>query len=230
MVSVARKEKLSVPPVPLHLLKTIAVRRIATYKAIVVIVSLSTALAVAASFVVTAMTETMIWAMESRVVDRQADSGRLAVAMVRRASRAAFLPWHVVSLAAAVVALSGIACVLSVNFVGRKKSLGILKTLGGTTRDLTRLLALEAAYTAAFGLPLGLLGGSVITTAYLGTQAVSPWCFVVSIVFGLLSLASGVYLPVRLVRNASCAQLLLNRSVYAFSNPSCAQCGLCGGF
>jgi ABC-type lipoprotein release transport system permease subunit len=229
MVAVERKARLSVPPVPLHLLRTIAVRRIATYKAIVVIVSISTALAVAASFTVTAMTETMIGRMESRVVE--GGGGReLGAEMVRRATRAAFLPWHVVSLAAAVVALSGIACVLSVNFVGRKKSLGILKTLGGTTRDLTRLLALEAAFMAAFGLPLGLLGGSAITGFYLGTQALSPWCFVVSIVFGVLSLASGVYLPVRLVRNASCAQLLLNRPVYAFSNPSCAQCGLCGGF
>ena len=110
MVAVERKARLSVPPVPLHLLRTIAVRRIATYKAIVVIVSISTALAVAASFTVTAMTETMIGRMESRVVE--GGGGReLGAEMVR--APGGLSSWHVVSLAAAVVALSGISCVLS---------------------------------------------------------------------------------------------------------------------
>jgi hypothetical protein len=295
MAGETRKERPRVPPVPLHLLKTIAVRRLRAYKAIAAIVSISMAVAIAASFIVTAMTETMVWRMESRVVDGIGDAGErhptgdtgegggigeagdvgeggdigevcnicerggtgeggwfgearivgeggdsgesgqksgreLGAAMIRQAARAAFLPRHVVSLAAAVVALSGISCVLSVSFVGRKKSLGILKTLGGTTRDLAGLMALETAFMGAFGIPIGLCCGSVITAVYLGTQALSPWCFVVSVVFGVLSLTFGVYLPVRLVRNASCAQLLNNRPVYAFSNPSCAQCGLCGGF
>lgn len=253
MATVAMKQRTAVPPVPLHLLRTIAGRRIKASRAVAVMVSLSTALAVAASFTVTAMTETMIWKVEARVVggpsaanerDLTVDSGgagdvgeagekggrALGTAMIRQAARAAFLPWHVVSLAAAVIALSGISCVLSVAFVGRKKSLGVLKALGVTTRDLTRLLALEAVYMGAFGLPAGLAGGSVVTSLYLGTQAISLWCFISSTIFGVLSLAFGVYLPVCLVRNASCAQLLNNRPVYAFSNPSCAQCGLCGGF
>ncbi|HHX29526.1 MAG TPA: hypothetical protein GX716_11050 [Firmicutes bacterium] len=271
MATVAMKQRTAVPPVPLHLLRTIAGRRIKASRAVAVMVSLSTALAVAASFTVTAMTETMIWKVEARVVggpsaanerDLAVDIGEagdvgevgdvgeagdigeagdvgeagekggraLGAAMIRQAARAAFLPWHVVSLAAAVIALSGISCVLSVAFVGRKKSLGVLKALGVTTRDLTRLLALEAVYMGAFGLPAGLAGGSVVTSLYLGTQAISLWCFISSTIFGVLSLAFGVYLPVCLVRNASCAQLLNNRPVYAFSNPSCAQCGLCGGF
>jgi hypothetical protein len=265
VATVAMKQRTAVPPVPLHLLRTIAGRRIKASRAVAVMVSLSTALAVAASFTVTAMTETMIWKVEARVVggpsaaherDLAVDIGEagdigeasdvgeavdigevgekggraLGAAMIRQAARAAFLPWHVVSLAAAVIALSGISCVLSVAFVGRKKSLGVLKALGVTTRDLTRLLALEAVYMGAFGLPAGLAGGSVVTSLYLGTQAISLWCFISSTIFGVLSLAFGVYLPVCLVRNASCAQLLNNRPVYAFSNPSCAQCGLCGGF
>lgn len=231
MLGATAAERVRIPPVPLHLLKAIALRRVSTHKAIAAFVSLSTALAIAASFTVTAMTEAMVWRMEDRAVGGLSpEAAGKAAEMVRRAARAAYLPWHAVSLAAAVVALSGIACVLSVSFVGRKKSLGIMKTLGGTTRDLMRLMALEATFMAAFGIPLGLLGGALMTGVYLGPQAISPLCFVVSLVFGVLSLGAGVYMPVRLVRNASCAALLLNRPVYAFSNPSCAQCGLCGGF
>ncbi len=223
MTAVTGKQEPSVPPVPASLLRTIAVRRLKTSKAVALMVSISTALAIAASFTVTAVTETMIWKAEARVTGPGA-------AMIRKAAMEAFLPWHIVSVGAAVIALSGISCVLSVAFVGRKKSLGILKTLGGTTRDLSRLLTLEAVYMSALGFPAGIAGGLVMTSFYLGAQAVSPWCFVVSILFGVLSLALGVYLPIRLVRNASCAQLLLMRPVYAFSNPSCAKCGLCGGF
>ncbi|MFA6654341.1 MAG: hypothetical protein WCS57_00635, partial [Bacillota bacterium] len=60
--------------------------------------------------------------------------------------------------------------------------------------------------------------------------SVLPWsAYAVSITTGLLTLIAGVYLPVRMIKNANCQQLLNDRPVYVVSNPSCEECGLCGG-
>lgn len=212
-------------PVPAYLLRTVAVRRLRRGKAVAALVSLSLALAIAAAFTVTAMTRVMVWNIQARI--REPGKG---TAMIRAAAKRAFLPWHAVSLAAVVVASAAISCVLAVAFVGRKKSLGVLKILGGTARDLARLLYAEALYMGVLGIPIGMAAGMAIVANRLGLPAITPWCFVVSAASGATTLGFGVWIPMRLVRNASCDQLLHNRPVYAFSNPSCAKCGLCGGF
>lgn len=229
--------RISVLPVPSNLLRTLALRRLRREKAVAALISLSLALAIAASFVVTAMTRTMVWQVRSRVKgpslgtrEEAAKEAAKGAAMIQAAAIRAFLPWHSVSLAAAVAAMAAISCVLAVSFVGRKRSLGVLKILGGTTRDLTRLLSVEALCAGAAGVPLGMGAGAAVVGVWLGPSALSFHCFLASAVFAGITLGFGVWLPMRLVRNANCAQLLSNRPVYAFSNPSCAKCGLCGGF
>ncbi|MGI6633004.1 MAG: FtsX-like permease family protein [Bacillota bacterium] len=225
MIGVAAPKRLIVQPIPGPLLKALALRRFRNQKAANAIVAVSLALATAAVFAVTAMTGTMVWKLQSRIV-----GGGAGASMIRKAAVSTFMPWHAVSLAAAVVALASISCVLAVSFVGRKRSLGVLKILGATNRDLVRLLAFESLYVGAVGVPLGIGVGTALVASWLGISAVSIWCYAVAILFGAVTLGLGVWLPVRLVRNANCAQLLNNRPVYAFSNPSCEKCGLCGGF
>lgn len=155
---------------------------------------------------------------------------RSGLSLADAASRRAFLPWQAISLGVLSMSAAAISCVLAVTFLGRKRSLGILKALGSTTGGLMRLFLLETGLMGGMGIPLGLLLGSGVAVWALGQGAVTVWCFAVSAAFGMAALALGVLLPVRLVRNGSCEQLLNNRPVYAISNPSCAKCGLCGGF
>jgi hypothetical protein len=69
-----------------------------------------------------------------------------------------------------------------------------------------------------------------VTARAFGPKGATLPCFLISAFFGLAALALGIYLPLRLIRNGSCDQLLNNRPVYAATIPSCAKCGLCGGF
>lgn len=157
-------------------------------------------------------------------------SGESGSALAGSTSRRALATYQVVSAGAALMSAAGIACVLAVAFLGRKRSLGILKVLGGTVPDLQRLFLVEAAFMGGAGIPVGLvLGYGIAAWAYGAASATLP-CFLVGSAFGAVALLFGAYLPVRLVRNGTCDQLLNNRPVYAMSNPSCAKCGQCGGF
>ena len=154
-------------------------------------------------------------------------SGRV---LAEEASGRAFGAWQMVSFLVALMSAVAISCILAASFLGRKRTFGILKVLGTTTAGLTRLMFAEVALMGAAGIPLGVAVGLLLVVSSLGWPAVTVWCFAVSASFGVLALALGVVLPAVLIRNGSCDQLLNNRPVYAMTNPSCAKCGLCGGF
>ncbi len=154
------------------------------------------------------------------------ETGRRTVA---RALKAAYLPWQAVSAISAVTAASSVACVLAVLFLGRKRVFGILKVMGVTRADLWRLVLAEATVLGSWGLPLGIALGWVLNHTIVRAP-VGFIAYVASAGLGLASLFCGAALPVLLVKNATCDQLLNNRPVLAISNPSCAECGLCGGF
>lgn len=151
-------------------------------------------------------------------------------ALARSASSRAYSVYQVISAGAALMSAAAISCVLAVAFLGRKRSLGILKVLGSTVSDLQRLSLAEAAVMGGAGIPLGLILGFAIATLVYGAAAMAAPCFAAGLAAGAAALLFGAYLPVKLVRNGTCDQLLNNRPVYALNNPSCAKCGLCGGF
>lgn len=153
-------------------------------------------------------------------------SGKVSL---ENATKGAFSYWQFISLIVLLAAATAITCVLTVSFLGRKRSLGILKVLGSTVADLRRTMSLEAAYLGTPSIILGIFAGKYLVR-FLDTGSVLPWgAYAVASIIGALTLAAGVWLPLRLVRNANCDQLLSNRPVYVVSNPSCANCGLCGG-
>ena len=211
---------------PFDLISLLTARRRKQNRVAAVMVSLGVVFAVASSFLTLAAIVASTRDLSSRVLDGDAKGLALAEAVARRAS----LPFVVMSALTLCIAGAAISCVLAVGFIGRKRSLGILKVLGATVRDLYRLFALETCVLGGLGIPVGLILGLFLTTTFLGKSAAIPACYAVSLAFGVAALALGVYLPLRLVRNGSCDQLLKNRPVYAASNSSCAKCGLCGGF
>lgn len=211
---------------PLALHRLLAARRRKQDRAVAIAVSLGVAFAVASSFMTTAAIVASMRDLSARIVSGDTKGLALAEAVARRAS----LPFAGMSALTLCIFGSAISCVLAALFIGRKRSLGILRVLGVTSRDLYRLFALETLLLGGLGLPAGLVLGLSLTASLLGHSAATPACYLVSTGFGLAALALGVYLPLRLVRNGNCDQLLNNRPVYAASNPSCAKCGLCGGF
>ena len=214
------------PAMPFALQRVLAARRRKQSRAVAIMVSLGVAFAVASSFLTVGAIVASTEDLSARVIAGDAKGLALAQAVARRAS----LPFTGMSALTLCISAAAISCVLAVGFIGRKRSLGILKVLGTTTKDLYRLFALETCVLGGLGIPVGLALGLVLTTTLLGNSAAIPECYGVSLAFGVAALALGVYLPLRLVRNGSCAQLLNNRPVYASSNSSCAKCGLCGGF
>lgn len=155
------------------------------------------------------------------------DSGRR---MLEKAARTALAPWQVCSFLVLLAASVGVSCVLTASFLGRKRALGILKVLGATHRDYTHLMLVEGMCLGGPGILLGFPLGFWASHLGFGRVMAGTGGLLVAAVVGLLTVLLGVYLPLRLVRNATCDQLLNNKPVYAMSNPSCAQCGLCGGF
>ena len=153
-------------------------------------------------------------------------SGKVSL---ERATQGAFSFWHVASLIVLLGTAVAITCVLTVSFLGRKRPLGIIRVLGGTISDLARMMLVEAAYMGAPGIVLGVFAGRYLTVFLEQGSVLPASAYVVSIVTGVLTLIAGVYLPVKLIKNANCDQLLNNKPVYVVSNPSCANCGLCGG-
>lgn len=211
---------------PWPLIRLLSTRRRRQNRAVTAMVTLAVAFTVASSFAVTAATGAMMQDLSARVMPPEPQGLALARAVGRRAS----LPWIGVSAGALLMSGVAISCVLAVAFLGRKRSLGVMKVLGATGSDLRSLFMLETCLLGGAGIPTGMLLGFGAIAWVFGTTAVTPMCFLVSASFGLAALALGIYLPLRLIRNGSCDQLLNNRPVYAASNPSCAKCGLCGGF
>lgn len=148
---------------------------------------------------------------------------------LKREAGHAFSLWHMVSVIVLLACAASISCVLTVSFLGRKRSLGIMRVLGTTIKDLRNMMIIEASYLGIPGIILGLIGGSILARLFLDVQQLSTGAATIGILMGIGTMATGVWLPLRLVRNASCDQLLNNRPVYVMSNPSCANCGLCGG-
>lgn len=145
------------------------------------------------------------------------------------ATEGAFSSWQAISLIVLLAAATAITCILTVSFLGRKRSLGILRVLGVTVTDLRRMMSLETAYIGTPGIILGVFAGKSLSQL-LDSSAVLPRsAFIVAVITGTLTLVAGVWMPLRLIKNANCDQLLNNRPVYVFTNPSCANCGLCGG-
>ncbi len=153
-------------------------------------------------------------------------SGKVSL---ERATQGAFSFWHVASLIVLLGAAVAITCVLTVLFLGRKRPLGIIRVLGGTISDLARMMLVEAAYMGVPGIIIGVFAGRYLTVFLEQGSVLPSSAYIVSIVTGVLTLIAGVYLPVKLIKNANCDQLLNNKPVYVVSNPSCANCGLCGG-
>ncbi len=212
--------------IPLQLLSLISSRRRRQSPAAGALLTMAVAFTVASSFVVTVTVGAMMRDLSARVDP----ADKAALAMAQAVGRRVFLPWQAVSAGVSCVSGAAISCVLAVAFLGRKRSLGVMKVLGATGADLRRLFALETCVLGGAGIPLGMVAGLAVTAWAFGLAAATLSCFLVSASFGLAALAFGIYLPLRLIRNGSCDQLLNNRPVYALSNPSCAKCGLCGGF
>ena len=153
-------------------------------------------------------------------------SGTLSL---KRSAKGAFSSWQLISLIVLLSSAAAITCILTVSFLGRKRSLGIFRVLGGTIADLRRSMSLEAVYVGLPGLLLGVFVGHNLARL-LEIGSVLPWsAYVVATITGGITLMAGVWMPLQLIKNANCDQLLNNRPVYVISNPSCANCGLCGG-
>lgn len=148
---------------------------------------------------------------------------------LRQATRSAFSSWQFISLLVLMAAAAAITCVLTVSFLGRKRSLGIFRVLGGTISDLRRSMALETLYIGLPGIILGVVAGHYLAGMLEIGEALPGSAYVTAVITGMLTMAAGVWMPLQLIKNANCDQLLNNRPVYVISNPSCANCGLCGG-
>jgi hypothetical protein len=57
-----------------------------------------------------------------------------------------------------------------------------------------------------------------------------PGSIIWAAVFSLVVFYLGSFIPATICRQAPVNALLFNRRVYLNGNPSCAQCGRCGGF
>lgn len=222
---VARPTETSVPPaLSWSMAALMSRRRLGRERGAAAIVALSAALTVAASMVVMGMIGKSSIGFAERIT-----SDFESLRFVRKALMRAYLPWQAVSGMVALTAAAAVSCVLAVSFLGRKRALGILKVIGATRSDFTRLMLVECGYLGLAGIPLGLFFGVALNRFALGTP-VPISAVPISLTLGVLALCLGAFLPQRLLRNATCDQLLNNKAVYAISNPSCAECGLCGGF
>ncbi|HHT85025.1 MAG: FtsX-like permease family protein [Bacillota bacterium] len=148
---------------------------------------------------------------------------------LKRATRGAFSSWQFISLLVLLSAAAAITCVLTVSFLGRKRSLGIFRVLGGTVADLRRSMTLEAAFISLPGIVLGVVAGHYLAGLLEIGDVMPLSAYIAAVITGILTMAAGVWMPLQLIKNANCDQLLNNRPVYVISNPSCANCGLCGG-
>lgn len=153
-------------------------------------------------------------------------AGRL---LARDACRAALGGWRNVLAFLPVLGAAAITCLLTASLLGRKRTLGVMRAVGGTTKELQKLLVFEALLTGAPGIPLGLAIGQVSSKLVWGTWLPSPAAILASTGIALGAVFLGSLLPLLLLKNATTDQLLMNKPVYVIPNPSCAKCGACGG-
>jgi len=114
---------------------------------------------------------------------------------LKRATKGAFSSWQFISLIVLLSAAAAITCVLTVSFLGRKRSLGIFRVLGGTVTDLRRSMSLEAAYIGLPGIALGVFAGHNLARL-LETGSILPGsAYVIAIITGVLTLVAGVWMP-----------------------------------
>jgi ABC-type antimicrobial peptide transport system permease subunit len=90
-------------------------------------------------------------------------------------------------------------------------------------------MTLEAAFISLPGIVLGVVAGHYLAGLLEIGDVMPLSAYIAAVITGILTMAAGVWMPLQLIKNANCDQLLNNRPVYVISNPSCANCGLCGG-
>ena len=154
--------------------------------------------------------------------------------ILRSMSNRAMGPVRILMAMGVLLAVLGMFNLLLLSFLRRKRQLGTLKALGMESGQLGLLLLSEGTIMAASGLVLGWLLGTGMAvlagrelhtplelsfTSYVGAGLIAALVFI---------LAS--WAPVRLCRLATVDQLLHARRVYINPNPSCTNCGRCGGF
>lgn len=149
--------------------------------------------------------------------------------LARDACRAALGSWRKVLMFLPALGAAAITCLLTASLLGRKRALGVMRAVGGTTKELQRLLLLEAIVTSAPGIPLGLGTGQLVSRLVWGTWLASGASLLASAGIALGAVLLGSLLPLLLLKNATTDQLLMNKPVYVIPNPSCAKCGACGG-
>ncbi|MEW6723854.1 MAG: ABC transporter permease [Bacillota bacterium] len=128
----------------------------------------------------------------------------------------------------------GILNIKLLAFLQRKRKMGILKAVGLDNVEMVSLLLLEGLILFLVGATVGATAAA-ITVEVLNRTAAEPYAIsafqlVLAIVLAMLVFLMAAWLPARLCQKATVDQLLHNRRVYVNPNPSCAQCGRCGGF
>jgi hypothetical protein len=135
-----------------------------------------------------------------------------------------------------VFALSGLgmANILLLSFLQRKKQMGVLKALGLTDRDLRWLFLGEGLFMVVLGGACGAAAAQVLAWGAgraLGVAVhVSSGAVLRALVFAAVTFAAAAYLPATLCRRAPVSTLLQNKRVYLDPKSGCVQCGRCGGF
>lgn len=108
---------------------------------------------------------------------------------------------------------------------------GLLKTIGVTPKQLRRLIRQQALLLSALGIPVGLLLGYgvgaaavpiTMSTSTMGgrytTVSVSPWIFLFSSVFALLTVLLSCARPGRIAGRVSCGGGALHRAAVVGEN------------
>jgi ABC-type antimicrobial peptide transport system permease subunit len=148
--------------------------------------------------------------------------------------RAALSPVRTVAGMVALFAAAGVFALLLLSFLKHKRYFGILKALGMESSEVGLLLVLEGLLVAVSGTGCGWIIALVLVRV-VNRHTALPLVLRAELFAASLVLAAGAFLvaswvPVALTRRATVDQLLHNRRVYLDPNPSCAQCGRCGGF
>ncbi len=154
--------------------------------------------------------------------------------MLTRMSSRAMGPVRVLMGMGALLAVLGVFNLLLLAFLRRKRQLGTLKALGMESSQIGLLLTLEGAILSGAGLVTGWILGTLavaLAARELETTLEITWgIYVGAALMAALVFAVATWMPVRLAKLASVDQLLHARRVYVNPNPSCTNCGRCGGF
>ncbi|HAI21837.1 MAG TPA: hypothetical protein DCM14_08090 [Clostridiales bacterium UBA8153] len=149
-------------------------------------------------------------------------------------TRRAWSPVLTVMGLVVALAAAGLFSLMLLSFLRRKRYLGMLKALGLESSELGLLLVMEAGLMSVLGLITGwgMAAGLIwqLNRFHEPALRLGPGDLAASVLLAAGVLVLGSFIPVTLSRRATVDQLLHNRRVYLSPNPSCAQCGRCGGF